>query len=110
MCLDREHCRFVSAKTRGIIPLKRTIKRYSNRKHYDTANGRYVTPAQLAAIIHAGGDIWVIEHDSGRDLTAAMMAQIVFEEEKGGPRIGPAALRGLIRTGRLPWRSGQAWS
>ncbi|MBN2559498.1 MAG: polyhydroxyalkanoate synthesis regulator DNA-binding domain-containing protein [Phycisphaerae bacterium] len=80
----------------------RTIKRYSNRKLYDTAESHYVTLAQLAVIIRTGDDIQVLDHDTGRDLTAATMAQIVLEEERGGPRIGPAALRDIIRTRRIP--------
>jgi polyhydroxyalkanoate synthesis repressor PhaR len=67
----------------------RTIKRYSNRKLYDLADSHYVTLAQIAAIIRAGEDVQVLEHPSGRDLTAATMAQILFEEERRALRIGP---------------------
>lgn len=80
----------------------RTIKRYSNRKLYDLKDSHYVTLAQVAAIIRAGDEVQVLEHPSGRDLTAATMAQILFEEERRAPRIGPGALREIIRTGRLP--------
>ena len=79
----------------------RTIKRYSNRKLYDCQESHYVRLAQVAAIIRAGEEIQVFDHESGRDLTAATMAQIVFEEEKQGPRLGSAGLRGIIQTGMI---------
>lgn len=77
----------------------RTIKRYANRKLYDTQVSHYVTLVQIAAIIRDGDEIRVLEHPSGRDLTAATMAQIIFEDEKRGPRLGSAGLQGIIRTG-----------
>ena len=93
----------VRPKGRDIIPsTMRTIKRYSNRKLYDTKDSHYVTLPQIAAIIRDGDDAQVIDHASGRDLTAATMAQIIFEEERCGPRIGPGELREIIRSGHIP--------
>jgi hypothetical protein len=60
----------------------------SNRKLYDTQESHYVTLAQIASIIRAGDDIKVLDKDTGRDLTAATMALIIFEEEKRGPKLG----------------------
>jgi polyhydroxyalkanoate synthesis repressor PhaR len=80
----------------------RTIRRYSNRKLYDTKESHYVTLAQVAAIIRAGDDIQVLHKDTGRDLTAATMALILFEEEKRGPKLGIAGLRKIIQTGQTP--------
>ena len=77
----------------------RNIRRYSNRKLYDTENSHYVTLAQIAAIIRGGDEIQVIDKDTGRDLTAATMTQILFEEEKQGPRLSLAGLRQIIRNG-----------
>jgi polyhydroxyalkanoate synthesis repressor PhaR len=68
---------------------------------YDTKESHYVTLAQIATIIRAGEDIQVLDKDSGRDLTAATMALILFEEEKRGPRLGIAGLRKIIQTGRI---------
>jgi polyhydroxyalkanoate synthesis repressor PhaR len=80
----------------------RGIRRYSNRKLYDTKESHYVTLAQIAAIIRAGEDIQVLDKNTGRDLTAATMALILFEEEKRGPRLGIAGLRKIIQTGQTP--------
>jgi polyhydroxyalkanoate synthesis regulator protein len=60
-----------------------------------------VTLSQIAAIIRAGEEVRVLDHVSGRDLTAATMAQIIYAEEKRGPRIGPGGLSGIIRTGKI---------
>jgi polyhydroxyalkanoate synthesis repressor PhaR len=65
----------------------RTIKRYSNRKLYDTQDSHYVTLQQIAGLIRNGDEIKVIDKNSQQDLTAATMAQIIFEEEKRGPRL-----------------------
>ena len=80
----------------------RLIRRYSNRKLYDTQKSHYVTLAQVAAFIRDGDEIKVLDHDTHRDITALTMAQILFEEEKRASRIGPRALRTIIQTGELP--------
>ena len=77
----------------------RIIRRYSNRKLYDTQDSHYVTLAQVAAIIRAGDEIQVVAKVTGRDLTAATLAQIIFEEEKQRPKLPVAALRKIIQTG-----------
>ena len=77
----------------------RTIKRYSNRKLYDTQDSRYVTLQELASLIRHGNEIRVVEHDTQQDLTAATLAQIIFEEEKRGPRLSIEGLRRIIRSG-----------
>ncbi|HJX66069.1 MAG TPA: polyhydroxyalkanoate synthesis regulator DNA-binding domain-containing protein [Polyangia bacterium] len=77
----------------------RTIKRYSNRKLYDTHDSHYVTLQQIAGLIRNGDEIRVIDKTTQQDLTAATMAQIIFEEEKRGPRLPADGLRGIIRSG-----------
>jgi polyhydroxyalkanoate synthesis repressor PhaR len=79
----------------------RSIRRYSNRKLYDIKESHYVTLAQIAAIIRAGDEIQVLDKDTGRDLTAATLAQIIFEEEKHGPKLGVAGLRKIIQGGQI---------
>lgn len=61
------------------------IKRYSNRKLYDTDAKRYVTLEDVAEAIRRGEDVHVVDHVSGEDLTSVTMLQIIFEEQK---RIG----------------------
>jgi polyhydroxyalkanoate synthesis repressor PhaR len=79
----------------------RTIRRYSNRKLYDTKESHYVTLAQVAALIRAGDEIQILEKATGRDLTAATMALILFEEEKQGPKLSLEGLRKIIQTGQI---------
>jgi polyhydroxyalkanoate synthesis repressor PhaR len=77
----------------------RTIRRYSNRKLYDTQTSRYVTLAQIAAIIRTGDDIQVVDKNTGKDLTTATMAQIIFEETKEGQSLPVTGLRKIIVSG-----------
>jgi len=58
------------------------IKRYSNRKLYDTQESRYVTLEAIAAFVKAGEEVRVVDNDSGEDLTAVTFAQIILEEER----------------------------
>jgi len=90
------------------VATMRRIRRYSNRKLYDTTNSHYVTLAQIAAMVRAGDDVQVLEYSSGRDITAATLAQTIFEVEKRSSRSGPGVLRDIIRTGQIP--SGRAQS
>lgn len=58
------------------------IKRYNNRKLYDTHAKRYVTLSDLAGMIREGDDITVLDHKSGEDITSQIQAQIIFEQER----------------------------
>lgn len=80
-------------------PMPRLIKRYSNRKMYDTHDSCYVTLAKLAELVRADEDLQVIEKDTQRDITGITMAQIIFEEERLGPRLPVDGLRPIIRNG-----------
>ncbi len=60
----------------------RTIKRYSNRKLYDTEEKRYITLDQIATLVRDGLDIKVIDNQSGEDLTTVTLSQILVEQEK----------------------------
>ncbi|NLG99684.1 MAG: hypothetical protein GX491_20200 [Chloroflexi bacterium] len=76
------------------------IKRYSNRKLYDTESKRYVTLEDVAEFIRRGEDVRVVDHVSGEDLTSATLLQIIFEEErKIGGLLPQVFLTRLIRTG-----------
>jgi len=55
----------------------RVIKRYANRKLYDTANGGFTTLAALEDVVRSGVEVVVIDHDSGEDMTQDVLAQIV---------------------------------
>ena len=58
------------------------IKRYGNRKLYDTQASVYITLDGIAELVRQGNDLRVIDNDTGEDLTAVTFAQIIFEEEK----------------------------
>lgn len=81
----------------------RVIKRYANRKLYDTRDSRYVTLLQIAEYVRQGEDVSIIDNTTKEDLTNITLAQIVYEEErKGGEdtrRGSPtmSTLRGLIQ-------------
>jgi len=78
----------------------RIIKRYANRKLYDTQNSRYVTLDQIAEMIRGGEDVKIVDNNSKEDLTAFTLAQIIFEEEKKQKQFLPlAAMRNIIQTG-----------
>lgn len=64
-----------------ITPL-RSIKRYGNRKLYDTSRSRYITLNEIARLVRSGNDVKVTDNENGDDLTAVTFAQIILEEEK----------------------------
>ena len=84
-----------------MLSIMRTIRRYSNRKLYDTHESHYVTLQALAALVRSGEDFQVVDHGTNRDLTTATLAQIIFEEEKRGSRLPAAELRRIIQTGAI---------
>ena len=76
------------------------IKRYQNRKLYDTQRSCYVTLQEIAELIKNGEDVKVIDNKSKRDLTSLTLAQIIFEEEKKRKKLLPlGALKNIIQTG-----------
>ncbi len=76
----------------------KTIKRYPNRKLYDTDEKQYITLEDLAAMIRAGLELRVVDHASGEDLTAVALTQIIFEQEKKRPGFLPLSLlSGLVK-------------
>jgi polyhydroxyalkanoate synthesis repressor PhaR len=88
----------------------RLVKRYGNRKLYDTSESRYVTLEEIGRWVKVGEDVKILENDTGEDLTAVTFAQIILEEERRRsgflslPMLreiiqhGEAALQGLAAT------------
>jgi polyhydroxyalkanoate synthesis repressor PhaR len=60
------------------------IKKYANRKLYDTRTSRYITLEGISRLVREGHDIEVMDRDTGRDLTPLILSQIVMGEEKRG--------------------------
>ncbi len=68
-----------------VAPERHLIKKYANRKLYDTHTSRYVTLEGIADLVRDGHTIQVVDRDSGQDLTQIILSQIVLSEEKRGP-------------------------
>ncbi len=77
-----------------------TIKRYPNRKLYNTETKQYITLDELADLIRSGDEIHVIDNTSGDDLTALTLTQVLFEQVKKQTGFLPRAiLSSLIQAG-----------
>jgi polyhydroxyalkanoate synthesis repressor PhaR len=88
--------RVAERKENGPEPI--VIKKYANRRLYNTAKSSYVTLEHLAQMVRAGQDFVVNDAKSGEDITRSVLAQIIFEEEAKGQTMLPANfLRQLIR-------------
>ena len=76
------------------------IKRYSNRKLYDTQESRYVTLEEIEEMVRAGREISVVDATSGEDLTSVTLTQIILENERNHRANLPSAfLHQLIKHG-----------
>jgi polyhydroxyalkanoate synthesis repressor PhaR len=82
------------------MPETRIIKRYANRKLYDTEHSRYVTLDQISEMIRNGDDVKIVDNKTKEDLTTVTLAQIIFEEEKKQRSFLPLnAMRNIIQSG-----------
>ena len=75
----------------------KVVKRYANRKLYDTERSCYVTLDDIAVMVRGGEDVKVIDNKSGEDLTSVTLAQIIFEAEKKNHFLSINLLKGLIQ-------------
>ena len=76
------------------------IKRYPNRKLYDSDAKQYITLEGIADLIRAGKEIQIVDHNTGEDLTAVTLTQIIFEQEKKkGGFLPRSVLTGLVQAG-----------
>ena len=83
--------------------MARLIKRYENRKLYDTEASSYVSLADVAELVRQGETVEVVDNTNGSDLTAQVLTQIILEEGKRGQStISTETLHDLVR------RSGEA--
>jgi polyhydroxyalkanoate synthesis repressor PhaR len=80
----------------------RLIKRYANRKLYDTQESRYVTLQHIADFVRSGEDVRIIDNKTKDDVTSVTLAQIIYEEEKSGDGDARSvrSLRDFIQDGR----------
>ncbi len=75
----------------------KVIKRYTNRKLYDTVESRYVTLDEIAEMVKQGVEVKIVDNRTKEDLTSVTLAQIVFEEEKKKSQMPLDVLREIIR-------------
>ena len=79
-------------------PTQRVIKKYPNRRLYDTSTSTYVTLIEVKQLVMDGESVAVRDAKSGEDLTRSILLQIILEEEAGGaPMFSEAALANIIR-------------
>jgi polyhydroxyalkanoate synthesis repressor PhaR len=80
-----------------VAPAGTVIKKYGNRRLYDTSASRYVNLAEIAAMVRNGTEIKVVDAKSGEDLTRLTLTQIIMEDAKDQPAGLPLdVLRQLI--------------
>jgi polyhydroxyalkanoate synthesis repressor PhaR len=76
------------------------IKRYTNRKLYNTSSKQYITLDGIADLIRSGEEVQILDNTNGEDLTAVTLTQIIFEQEKKQSGFLPrSVLTGLVQAG-----------
>jgi polyhydroxyalkanoate synthesis repressor PhaR len=87
-----------SKKANAAKPAQRVIKKYPNRRLYDTDTSSYITLAEVKQLVMDRESFVVRDAKSNEDLTRSILLQIILEEEAGGaPMFSEAALANLIR-------------
>jgi polyhydroxyalkanoate synthesis repressor PhaR len=87
-----------SKRTGGAKPAQRVIKKYPNRRLYDTDTSSYITLAEVKRLVMDNEPFVVRDAKTNDDLTRSILLQIILEEEAGGqPMFSEAALANLIR-------------
>jgi polyhydroxyalkanoate synthesis repressor PhaR len=77
----------------------RLIKRYSNRKLYDTTTRTYITLEGIEALVQEGAEIKVVDNDTDEDLTTVILSQLLVERARSRRSLSSALLSGLLRSG-----------
>lgn len=75
------------------------VKKYSNRRLYDTQSSRYITLEELADKVRTGTDVRVVDAQTGADLTQVTLTQIILESRGGGKLLPVPVLQRLVRMG-----------
>jgi len=88
----------VQSKKAGVKPAQRVIKKYPNRRLYDTESSAYITLADVRHLVMGGAPFVVIDAKTGEELTRSILLQIILEEEAGGaPMFTEQVLASIIR-------------
>ncbi len=88
--------------------MPRIIKRYANRKLYDTESSIYITLEDIEGMVRDGEEVQIVDNSTGEDITSGTLAHIVLEQQKTNPSFPVSVLRGIIQSGeeffsRLQW-------
>ncbi len=75
------------------------IKRYANRKLYNTQTSRYITLKGIAELIEADEAVRVIDNETGEDITSVALSQILVDSEREGRAVSRSLLSGLLHRG-----------
>ena len=95
---DRGVSKVQSKKANGAKPAQRIIKKYPNRRLYDTDTSTYITLAEVKQLVMDSEPLVVRDAKTNEDLTRSILMQIILEEESNGmPMFSEAALANLIR-------------
>ncbi len=79
------------------------IKRYPNRKLYDTGQKRYISLREIGDLVSGGEEVSILENDTGEDITARTLSQIIMERErKNSGSLPETLLTGLVQAGSEP--------
>jgi polyhydroxyalkanoate synthesis repressor PhaR len=99
LVLTRESRRYIGTDMTNTNSSPTTIKKYANRRLYNTASSAYVTLADLAKMVKGGEDFVVYDAKSNEDITRSVLTQIIFEQEgiAGQSLLPTTFLRQLIR-------------
>ena len=88
----------MQSKKSGAKPVQRVIKKYPNRRLYDTETSTYITLAEVKQLVMDKAPFVVRDAKSGDDLTRSILLQIILEEEAGGaPMFTEQVLASIIR-------------
>jgi polyhydroxyalkanoate synthesis repressor PhaR len=78
--------------------MPRTIKKYANRRLYDTQASRHVTLDGIRELVASGEDVVVMDDTTGQDITRSILLQVISEQEQGGrPILSAEMLKHIIR-------------
>ncbi len=98
--MSQEMLMKVNKPSRSGVRSLKIIKRYQNRKLYDTQQSCYVTLEDIAKMIRFDEDVKVIDNKTKNDITPATLTQIIFESEKRAAQYAPIiTLRDIIQNG-----------
>ncbi|MDP2340486.1 MAG: polyhydroxyalkanoate synthesis regulator DNA-binding domain-containing protein [Deltaproteobacteria bacterium] len=96
----------MDSRTDPSTPATITLKKYGNRRLYDTSSSRYVTLAEVEAMVQQGKDIIVVDAKTGADLTKEVMVQLILDGDGARAALPTGLLKQAIRLAHSPLKDG----